>query len=69
MVCLVYARTDDDVVKADVVSESMMSGGDDDVVSRLSSRNTLGHERNREPKLKQPREILRKNTGCGGETK
>ena len=36
---------------------------------RLSSRNTLGHKRNRGPKLKQPREIVRKNTSVGMEAK
>ena len=44
-----------------------MLGGDDDVQMRLSSRNTLGHKRNYSPKLKQPREIVRKNMSVGME--
>ena len=45
------------------------SGGDDDVQMCLRSRNTLGHKRNRGSKLKQPREIERKNTSVGMEAK
>ena len=37
---------EDDLVEAEVLSESMI-GGDDDTKLRLSSRNTLGHKRNR----------------------
>ena len=37
---------EDDLVEAEVLSESMI-GGDDDTNLRLSSRNTLGHKRNR----------------------
>ena len=37
---------EDDLVEAKVLSESMI-GGDDDTNLRLSSRNTLGHKRNR----------------------
>ena len=59
---------EDDLVKADVLSESMI-GGDDDTNLRLSSRNTLGHKRNRNPTLKQTRGMVRKNTRGGGGTK
>ena len=59
---------EDDLVEAEVLSESMI-GGDDDTNLHLSSRNTLGHKRNRSPKLKQPREIVRKNTSVGMEAK
>ena len=64
---LAYGSDEDDLVEADVLSESMVSGDDDDTNSRLSSRNTLGHERNRDPKLKQTREMVRKNTSGSGE--
>ena len=37
---------EDDLVEVKVSSESMI-GGDDDTKLRLSSRNTLGHKRNR----------------------
>ena len=37
---------EDDLVEAEVLSESMI-GGDDDTNLRLSIRNTLGHKRNR----------------------
>ena len=37
---------EDDLVEAEVLFESMI-GGDDDTNLRLSSRNTLGHKRNR----------------------
>ena len=52
-----------------VWSPSWWSSGDDDTNLRLSSRNTLGHKRNHGPKLKQPREIVRKNTSVGMEAK
>ena len=41
---------EDDLVEVKVLSESMI-GGDDVTKLRLSSRNTLGHKRNRNRKL------------------
>ena len=59
---------EDELVEAEVLSESMISG-DDDTNLCLSSRNTLGHKRNRDRTLKQTRGMVRKNTRGGGETK
>ena len=66
---LAYGSDEDDVVEADVLSESMIGGDDDDTNSRLSSRNTIGHKRNRDRTLKQTRGMVRKNTRGGGGTK
>ena len=59
---------EDDLVEAEVLSESMI-GGDDDTNLRLSSRNNLGHKRNHDRTLKQTRGMVRKNTIGGGGTK
>ena len=60
---------EDDLVEAEALFESMIGGDDDGTNSRLSSRNTLGHKRNRDPTLKQTRGTVWKNTRGGGETK
>ena len=66
---LAYGWDGDEFVEP-VCSPSQRSrGGDDDVQMCLRSQNTLGHTRNRSPKLKQPREIVRKNTSGGLESK
>ena len=52
---------EDDLVEAEVLSESMI-GGDDDTKLRLSSRNTLGHKRNRN-------RTLSKHVECCGRTR